>query len=329
MGDIGVFDSALIANNVIGPASATDSAIALFDGTTGKKIKDSAKIIETTLTVSDSRVPTSKAVKDYADSLLPLLDALIYKGVINCSANPNYPAADAGHTYKVSVAGKIGGASGPNVEIGDLLLCTLDGSPAGDHATVGANWDIIQTNIDGAVIGPASSTADAIALFNSTTGKLIKDSAKTIVTTLGADDTTLPTSKAVRDYALSTGNQFVIDGGGFAIQAGTQFDIRVLQNCTLTLWDILNKGRTDANDAIQIDIWKCTYAQYDDGATHPVNADSIIAGSEIKIVAGASNYKNQASGLTITLLKGDILRVNVDSCVNIKLAEIYLDVTRT
>lgn len=33
---------------------------------------------------------------------------MLFKGGIDASANPNYPAADAGWTYKITVAGKIG-----------------------------------------------------------------------------------------------------------------------------------------------------------------------------------------------------------------------------
>src|SRR5258706_4906870 len=47
--------------------------------------------------------------------LLAAADAMIFKGVIDCSANPNYPAADAGHTYRISVAGKIWGGNGIQV----------------------------------------------------------------------------------------------------------------------------------------------------------------------------------------------------------------------
>lgn len=129
---------------------------------------------------SDVKVPSQKAVKTYADGLIAANDALQYKGAIDCSTNPIYPAANSGHLYKVSVAGKIGGASGPNVEIGDSLLCTVDGSAAGNHATVGANWNIIQVNIDGAVIGPASVTDNRLAAFDGATGKLLKDSGKVI-----------------------------------------------------------------------------------------------------------------------------------------------------
>ena len=129
---------------------------------------------------SDALVPTQKAVKTYADQLVAAADALVFKGVIVASANPNYPAADRGWTYRISVAGKIGGASGINVEVGDLLLCLTDGTASGNQATVGTNWSIAQTNVDGAVIGPASATDNRVAFFDGASGKLIKDSGFTL-----------------------------------------------------------------------------------------------------------------------------------------------------
>lgn len=139
--------------------------------------------------VDTSTIPTLATVGDVRENLEALIaeaetaaealfsanDALVYKGTIDCSANPEYRAADAGHTYKVSVAGKIGGASGTAVEIGDTLLCTKDGSAKGTQAAVGANWDILQTNLTGAVTGPTSSTDDSIATFDGTSGKVVQD----------------------------------------------------------------------------------------------------------------------------------------------------------
>jgi hypothetical protein len=49
--------------------------------------------------------------------------------------------------YKVSVAGKIGGASGPTVEIGDTIYCSAD-TVAGTHAAVGSKWDILQVDFE-------------------------------------------------------------------------------------------------------------------------------------------------------------------------------------
>jgi hypothetical protein len=131
---------------------------------------------------SDTRVPSTKAVKAYADALIAANDAMVFKGVIDCSANPNYPAANRGDSYRVSVAGKIGGGSGVNVEAGDLLICLTDSTSAGTQAGVGSSWTIAQANIDGAVIGPASATNEQVAVFDGTTGKLLKDGGKTVAT---------------------------------------------------------------------------------------------------------------------------------------------------
>lgn len=52
------------AGDVVGPASATDSAVALFNGTTGKLIKDSAKTLPTGVIVgtTDSQTLTNKSL---------------------------------------------------------------------------------------------------------------------------------------------------------------------------------------------------------------------------------------------------------------------------
>lgn len=100
---------------------------------------------------SDARIATQRATKSYVDQIVAAQDAMVFKGVIDCSGNPNYPAADRGWTYRASVAGKIGGASGVPVEVGDLILCLTDGTLAGNQAAVGSNWSVIQTNIDGAL----------------------------------------------------------------------------------------------------------------------------------------------------------------------------------
>jgi hypothetical protein len=148
---------------------------------------------------SATRLPTQAAVKAYADQIIASADAMVFKGVIDCSANPNYPAADRGWTYKVSVAGKIGGASGVDVEVGDTLMCTTDGSASGNQATVGANWNIVQANLVGAVTGPASSTSGNIATFNGTGGKVIQDGGKSLPSgaIVGTTDTQTLSGKTI------------------------------------------------------------------------------------------------------------------------------------
>src|SRR6478735_8277735 len=81
-------------------------------------------------------------VEVYA-GLTGLLD---FKGSTDCSANPNYPAASKGDYYLVSVAGKIGGASGVSVQAGDSFFALADNA-GGTQASVGANWTVVQGNL--------------------------------------------------------------------------------------------------------------------------------------------------------------------------------------
>jgi predicted small integral membrane protein len=129
---------------------------------------------------SDTKVASQKAIKAYTDALIATANAVVYKGIIDCSNNPNFPAADAGWLYIVSVAGKIGGEAGQSVEAGDIIICNTDATPSGSDATQGTKWNVIQKNITGAVTGPASSIDGNIAVFDQTTGKLIKDGGVTI-----------------------------------------------------------------------------------------------------------------------------------------------------
>lgn len=91
--------------------------------------------------------PITKVITINAD-LSAAAGAMTYKGAIDASTNPNYPTATQGDTYAVSVAGKIGGGSGVVVEIGDVIVCKTT-TAAGNHATVGASWTILQSNLSG------------------------------------------------------------------------------------------------------------------------------------------------------------------------------------
>lgn len=88
---------------------------------------------------------------DGGDGVTPGDAVMILKGTVDCSANPDYPAADAGHLYDVSVAGKIGGASGIDVDPGDTFYCLADGTASGDQATVGDQWVILHATSGGSV----------------------------------------------------------------------------------------------------------------------------------------------------------------------------------
>ena len=115
---------------------------------------------------SDSRIATQKAVKTYVDGAVTgLLD---FKGSTDASGSPNYPSASKGDAYYISVAGKIGGASGKSVEIGDVYVASADNA-GGTEASVGTSWFVLEHNLVGAVIsGGALGTPSSGNLANCT-----------------------------------------------------------------------------------------------------------------------------------------------------------------
>lgn len=101
-----------------------------------------------------------------------LADQLDVPNPIDCSTNPNYPASNKGDTYKVTAAGKIGGANGVNVGVGDLIICTANTS-GGDQATAGDNFFVVESNVDMATesvagIGRIATQAEVTAGENAT-----------------------------------------------------------------------------------------------------------------------------------------------------------------
>ena len=101
-------------------------------------------------TGTSSQFATADVIWTAIDTAVATADAFVLKGNLDCSTNPNYPAANAGEAYLVSVAGKIGGVSGINVEAGDLAVCKTDSTVSGDHATVGSDWFVVQRNLEAA-----------------------------------------------------------------------------------------------------------------------------------------------------------------------------------
>lgn len=96
-----------------------------------------------------TQIATTAFVKAAVD--LAVTGLLDLKGSTDCSSNPNYPSASKGDTYLVSVAGKIGGASGKSVEVGDVYIASADNA-GGTEGSVGTSWFVIEHNIAGALV---------------------------------------------------------------------------------------------------------------------------------------------------------------------------------
>lgn len=168
---------------------------------------------------SDSKIATQKAVKTYVDGMVTGL--LELKGDTDCSTNPNYPSALKGDAYYVTVAGKIGGASGKTVEVGDVYVAKADNA-GGTEASVGTSWFVLNQNLSGVAL-----TSETLAQFASTTssqlagvisdetgsGSLVFGTDPTFTTRINAPEVKA-TSSAGISLKNSSGTEIALLGAG-------------------------------------------------------------------------------------------------------------------
>ena len=158
-------------------------------------------------TAADGTNSTQIATTAFVQSAFKANDSMMYKGTIG-SSGATVTALPATHnpgwTYKVKTDGTY---AGQKCEIGDMIICEKAGTTASD-----SDWTVIQSNVDGAVTGPASATDAHVAVFDGTSGKVIKDSGFTIGKSVPSDakfsDTTYTGSNGI---ALS-GTNFTNSG---------------------------------------------------------------------------------------------------------------------
>lgn len=144
------------------------------------------------------------------------------KGSTDCSANPNYPAASKGDTYLVSVAGKIGGASGKVVELGDLFIALADNA-GGTEAAVGTSWTVIQGNIVGGAtitelddipdVNAPTPAAGNVLTWDDTPGEWVAQAPSGITSFALGDATDVDTTgQASGDLLIFDGAEWIAHG---------------------------------------------------------------------------------------------------------------------
>lgn len=144
---------------------------AVLNGT----VTGTAIINDLSTTPPANKLLDALTAKNYMDMLIQANDAMVYKGGLDCSANPNYPVGQVGWTWKVTVAGKIGGTSGTPVEVGDTIICS-EANSGGTEATVGTKFNIIQGNIDGALYDGLFGSTGLLKRTGTKTYTIVTDS---------------------------------------------------------------------------------------------------------------------------------------------------------
>ena len=121
------------------------------------------------------------------------------------------------------------------------------------------------------------------------------------------------------------GLSIFIDGGGSEISTGVKMAVEIPFKCDIDR----NTMLPDQSGSIVIDIWKCTYSDYDAFTTHPVDGDSITASAPPTISSSTKSQDSTLSGWTTAIAAGDILAFNVDSVTTITFCTLALKFTRS
>ena len=160
--------------DVVGPSSATNGHVALFDGTTGKLIKDGG------VPATGDVVGPAGATNNH----LAVFDGATGKLVKDGGAAPTGTVLDTGATTANHLA-IWNGASDHTIKDGGAIPSAgaplgtatpmADGTAAAGSATNASHEDHIHP-VGNAVYGPSTSPTDGhLVVFDGTTGKLVKD----------------------------------------------------------------------------------------------------------------------------------------------------------
>ena len=266
----------------------------------------------TKITSSATGLVQGKAVYNYVDSKFAANDAMLYKGAI--TATSGIPSTfQAGWTYKIASAGTY---YGQVLEVGDMIIAVKDAT----NITISTSnfaeyWNAIQTNTDGHVSGPASAVSGNVAIFDGTTGKLIKDSGKTL-------GKSVPTNAVFTDSATTQAGHYA-PGTGTTVKAMASQDGVSGGKVTIPSLQFDDKGHyvaTTATTVINLPTDTHHTAKNIVGASSTATADATATNGNVwlnLIENGTvrSNHKISGSGATTVTAStsGDITITSTDS----------------
>ena len=158
-------------------------------------------------TASQGTNSTQIATTAYVDTAVAAVNAAIASGVnVRGTIGEGgtieaLPVADykVGDMYVVRTAGTY---AGQVCEVGDHILCIKTYADTPNDA----DWSVIQKNIDRAITGPATAIADNIAVFDGTTGTIVKDG--------GFKISDLQYTHPSHEAAAGTWDKVTVDGSG-------------------------------------------------------------------------------------------------------------------
>ncbi len=229
-----------------------------------------------------------------------LAGLLELKGDTDCSGNPNYPAGLKGDAYYVTVAGKIGGASGKSVDVGDVYVAKADNA-GGTEASVGTSWFVLEHNLSGVALLSGATFTGAVA---------VPDDAYDATTWNGSAN--VPTKNAVRDKFEA----LIIGAGGLSIAStsdvltGTSTTAAVTPDALAALWeqgaDIASAGTLSVGEGGHFHITGTTTITDIDPATDKAGRLFSLVFDGILTLTHNASTLILPTGANITTAAGDI-----------------------
>ena len=208
-------------------------------------------------------------------------------------------------------------------DTGDLLL---------NLAVAGAAGQSIQAYADKLVVANTNLTFDAVGPFSirlRINGSNVLEAVAGSIslsgqTNLVADNGSYLTYNGVA-IATTITNSFGIhlDGGGLVLATGLAGYSTIVNGGTIQSCVML----ADQTGSAIVDIWRCTYGQFDAGSTHPVAGDKITATAPPTIIS-ALKSTNALTGWNLSVTNGDVIAWSVTACTNITKLDISVTTTR-
>ena len=284
-------NSAATSVSFYAPTSAGTSGQLLKSGGASGPVWDTPVITINGSSTND-QIPTAAAVWSAIGTGIGANDAMVFKGVIPASTNPNYPSGVTGDTWKISVAGKIGGASGVNVEAGDTIICVTDNA-GGTQATVGANWTILQTNIDGAVTTGGAIAQGALVIgAGSSSVSTLPNAATAGWLLIGNTGTNSPTWTAPGSFTVQVGGTNF--GSAYSPTASKTVNFVAGTNVSLT-----PSGNNITIASVDTNYYPTAFSWTGGGAAGPTGKLTMSGASDISFAAIPS-ASDTASGVVTT-----------------------------
>ena len=204
-----------VTENISDIRAVANGDVLIVDSTTGNIVGID---VDTAVTEDSVNLITSGAVFTALQDVVSTIDAMKFKGTL--AADGTITSTDTsinnkklteltviknGWTFKAAAAidADVLNIDGKPIEVGDMVIA------CGNMSTYDATkFSVIQMNLDGVVIGPASSTDETIVVFNGATGKAVKASTvtKTQLEALFTSLVSLQAAADATDVVLSSSN---------------------------------------------------------------------------------------------------------------------------